>query len=264
MPTLDDKLHLQMFGKGKTRRGFRARLRGAIRLVKGADEPKLEKMYGLDCGEPGERRRLPARIGNALRLLVAKQPIYGMEWGDPDKQSSLRFVRDHFLLPYLTPQTVAVEIGVGGGRWTRYMLDVSRVYAVDYHQEFLDELQANFSSEAIVPVKNNGYDFPGIPDGSVDFIFSFGTFVHLDLPIIAGYLRNMKRLLKRSSSVFIQYADKTKPAAKRNKAFSDNDPERMRQLILANGYQIYEEDTERLHHSSMILFGIGDRKQSPT
>ena len=258
MPALDDKLHLRMYGKGKRRRRFRERVRGAIRLFYGEHQPNLEKMYGLEWGNPAEPRRLPARLGNAFRVLIARDPIYGMEWGDPDRQESLRFVRDRFLLPYLTPDTTAVEIGAGGGRWTRYMLGVKRLYAVDYYQELLDELLTNFPSDVIVPVKNNGDDFPGIPGASIDFIFSFGTFVHLDIPIIDAYLRNIKPLLKPTSNVFIQYSDKRKPAAKRNKGFSDNDPERMRELVSSHGYRIYEEETKRLHHSSMIRFGIGE------
>ena len=108
-------------------------------------------------------------------------------------------------------------------------------------------------------MKNNGDDFPGIPDASIDFVFSFGTFVHLDMPIIDAYLRNIKRLLKPTSNVFIQFSDKTKRAARRNKFFSDNDPDRMRELVSSHGYQIYEEETKRLHHSSMIRFGVREQ-----
>jgi ubiquinone/menaquinone biosynthesis C-methylase UbiE len=227
--------------------------------LKGEDRPKLDVLYGLKWGDPKKPRSLAARISNACRVLVKKEPIYGMEWGDPDRDERLQFVRDHFLMPYLTPETIAVEIGPGGGRWTRYMLGVRKVYAVDYHRRLLKALKLNFPSDVIVPVKNNGDDFPGIPDASADFVFSFDTFVHLDMPIIDAYLRNIRRLLKPTSNVFIHYSDKRKPAAMRNKSFSDNDPQRMRELVSSHGYQIYEEDTETMHHSAMIRFGVGEQ-----
>ena len=33
-------------------------------------------------------------------------------------------------------------------------------------------------SENIIEILNNGTDFPGVPAASVDFVFSFGVFVH--------------------------------------------------------------------------------------
>jgi cyclopropane fatty-acyl-phospholipid synthase-like methyltransferase len=120
----------------------------------------------------------------------------------------------------------------------------------------LNELRANFDTGNITYIKNNGDDFPTIKDASVDFLFSFGTFVHLDLDIIDRYLRNMKALLNKGSNVVIQYSDKTKPLGKGNDGFSENDPEKMRALILAHGYSIYEEDVKTLWHSSIVRFGL--------
>ena len=53
-------------------------------------------------------------------------------------------------------------------------------------QELLDELDEYCSFPNIVKVLNNGNDFPGVPERSADFVFSFGVFVHLDVDIIAG------------------------------------------------------------------------------
>lgn len=222
--------------------------------------PKLETTLHLDMYRVGKRRRsLPGRIRNAFRALLAKNNLYGLEWGDPDTNPPLKYMRDHFLVPYITPQTTVVEIGVGGGRWTRYMLAARQIYAVDYHQELLDELKANFPGERITFVHNHGDDFPGIPPQSVDFIFSFGTFVHLDREIINGYLANMKGLLKPDATVFLQYSDQTKPLAQVEPGFSDNDPDKMRGLVTSHGYNILEEDVKTLWHSAVIRFGLPKR-----
>jgi hypothetical protein len=210
----------------------------------------------------GKRRRsLPARIKSGLQAFLAKDDLYGMEWGNPDTIPPLKYVRDHFLIPYISSETTLVEIGAGGGRWTRYMFGARQIYAVDYHQELLAELKANFTGRDIVFIKNNGDDFPGIPAQSVDFIFSFGTFVHLERNIIDRYLANMKALLKPEANVVIQYSDKTKPMAQSDQGFSDNDPEKMRALVLSHGYSIVEEDVKTLWHSSVIRFGIPGTKE---
>ena len=202
-------------------------------------------------------RSLPFRIRKAIKVLLAKNDVYGLEWGDPETVEPLGYVRDHFLMPYLSPNTTVVEIGPGGGRWTRYMLNTKHIYAVDYHQELLNELKSNLDATNITYVKNNGDDFPQINDESIDFLFSFGTFVHLEVEIIGRYLQNMKRLLKHDSNVVIQYADKTKPMAKKlDGFFSENDPDKMRKLILSYGYSIFEEDVKTMWHSSIVRFGL--------
>jgi hypothetical protein len=105
-------------------------------------------------------------------------------------------------------------------------------------------------------LKNNGDDFPRVPDASIDFVFSFGAFVHFDLDLIDRYLGNIKRLLTPTSNVVIQYSDKTKPMAQQNSSFSENDPDKMRALVLSHGYAIFEEDLKTMWHSSIVRFGV--------
>lgn len=217
MPALDTNLHLTMLAGGRKRRGLLTRARKAIRVLMESDP-------------------------------------YGMEWGDPDVSPPLRYVRDHFLRSYISPDTTVLEIGPGGGRWTRYMLEAKLIYAVDYHEELLGELRKTIRSRNVSFIKNNGTDFPGIPAASVDFVFSFGTFVHLNVDLIESYLQNLKPVLKQDANVVLHYSDKTKPLAQANAGFSENDPDRMRCLVQASGYRILEEDTKTMWHSSLVRF----------
>jgi hypothetical protein len=222
--------------------------------------PKLETTLHLDMLRKGKRTRsLRNRIKEAMNVLVGADNVYGLEWGDPETVPPLKYVRDHFLLPYVTRDTTLIEIGPGGGRWTRYLLSARKVYAVDYHQELLDELRKNFpKTDHMAYIKNGGDDFPGVPAGSVDFVFSFGAFVHLDVEIIDRYLQNLRPLLASHANVVIQYSDQTKPMARRNPGFAENDPEKMRKLVTSRGYAILEEDVQTLWHSSIIRFGLWD------
>ena len=129
----------------------------------------------------------------------------------------LQHIRDPFLLPYVNPDHQAIEIGPGGGRWTRYFLGFGYLYGVDYHRELLDERSGNFKPPHLHLVLNNGTEFPGIPDLSSDFIFSFGTLVHLDVDIIEAYLGNMRRVQKPTGCATTQYSDKNKDAAKKDR-----------------------------------------------
>jgi len=183
-----------------------------------------------------------------INMMKSRNPdfeTYGLEWGDPgnkEEHPQLFNVKKNLIDPYINPGHTALEIGPGGGRWTRYILDFKTLYMIDYHNELLSELKKNYNKPNMVFIKNNGTDFPGVPDNSIDFLFTFGTFVHLDLNLIDEYLHNIKRITHNQSNIIIQYSDKTKELAKKNVGFSENDPQKMRDLSLKHGYKIINED----------------------
>ena len=133
-------------------------------------------------------------------------------------------------------------------------MSFGEVIAVDYHQRLLDELASNFRVPHLKLVKNNGSDFPGVESASADYVFSFGVFVHLDLPVIEQYLVDIHRVLRSGGTGVLQYSDKTKAPAQADKTFAENDPVRMRKAVHAAGFQIVEEELAELPHSSIVRF----------
>jgi len=219
--------------------------------------PDLNTSLHLDMLESFRRRNSAlSRLVRAVKTALWSKDIYGLQWGDPEVVEPLRFIRNQYVLPYVDPQHTALEIGPGGGRWTRYLLGFKRLYVVDYHPELLDELRRNFNEPNMVFIKNNGTDFPGVEPGSIDYLFSFGTFVHLDLDVIDAYLKSMKGIVKPGANIVIQYSDKTKIMAQMNPGFSNNTPERMRQMIVSAEYRILEEDLTTMWHSSLVRFTV--------
>ncbi len=179
--------------------------------------------------------------------------LYGLHWGDPEKHANLKTIRKRWITPYVDPEKTCVEIGVGGGRWTRYLTGFKKVYAVDYHEEMFKELRKTVRADNVECIKNNGDDFPGIAPGSIDFLFTFGTFVHIDLDIIERYLENIHRILKPDGRAFIQYSDKTKDVAKKNKNFAANTPGIMIPLVKSKGFKVLEEERELLRNASCVF-----------
>jgi len=217
--------------------------------------PDLNTTLHLDMyQEYRKRNSLFHRFTRAVQEFRHSTQMYGLEWGDPEVHGSLKFVRDRYVFPYVDPGGVAVEIGPGGGRWTRYLLGFHQLYVVDYHAELLGELKKNFNRSNMKFISNSGTDFPGIADDSIDFLFSFGCFVHLEANLIEQYLKNMRRILKQAGNAVIQYSDKNKILAQTNPSFSDNTPDRMRKMVVASGFRIAEEDLTTLPHSSVIRF----------
>jgi hypothetical protein len=203
-----------------------------------------------------QKNSVAGRVVRAIRAGLSL-PLYGLEWGDPELVEPLRFIKERYVLPYVNAQHDAVEIGPGGGRWTRYLLGFRTLTAIDYHPELLDELRRNFGNHRNIRfIKNTGTDFPGVDLHSIDYVYSFGTFVHLDFNLIEAYLGSIKTIIKPTANIVIQYSDKTKIMSQINEGFSDNTPARMRAAVHAAGYRILEEDTTSLWHSSVIRFAI--------
>jgi cyclopropane fatty-acyl-phospholipid synthase-like methyltransferase len=160
------------------------------------------------------------------------------------------------VLPFVKPEHTALEIGCGGGRWTRQLLGFKTVYAVDYYEELLVEFRKSFARyKHVIPVKNNGTDFPGVAAQSVDYILSFGCFGHINQSLIQSYLGNIKVILKPGGNVVIHYSDKNKIMAQ-GSGFSDNTPEQMRALVRGHGYKILQEDTTTMWNGAIVHFSI--------
>jgi len=191
-----------------------------------------------------------------LKQRPTLEGLYGLHWGDPETEPHLAWIRDNYCANFVSSDHVCIEIGPGGGRWTRYLLGFGEIIAVDYHQELLDELTKNFTQPNIRTLRNNGTDFPGIASGSIDFVFSFGVFVHLDPPIIEGYLKEIARVLKPGGRCVLQYGDKTKAMAAANTGFAQNTPHAMRKRVLEAGLFIESENLTVLPHSAIICCSI--------
>jgi len=217
--------------------------------------PDLDTSLHIDMLHDYERQNgLLGRLRRAARELVSTRRFYGLQWGDPETSGPQVYMRDKYVLPYVKPDQVGLEIGPGGGRWTRYLLGFKRLYVVDYHAELLNELRRQCDRPNMQFIVNHGTDFPGVSANSVDYIVSIACFVHLEPHLIQSYLSNMRSILKSGGNVVLTYSDKTKVGGQLNSTFSENTPERMREMVRAAGFNIVEEDLTVLWNSGIIRF----------
>jgi SAM-dependent methyltransferase len=133
--------------------------------------------------------------------------IYGLQWGSPDSDAHLVAVRDGFLLDNLRPGMSAVEIGAGGGRWSRYFVGrVARALLVDATPASERAIRAHCDWPGFEFVVSHDGSLPRIPDDSIDFAFSFDTFVHFEPTLFDGYLAQLGRVLKPRAKLVLHYA----------------------------------------------------------
>lgn len=118
-------------------------------------------------------------------------------------------VLEAFLLPYVGADRDALEIAPGHGRWSETLVERCRsVVLVDINPECIDACRERFAAESTVAYElNDGTALAGA-DGSVDVVWSFDSFVHMDPDVIDAYLREIARVLRPGGYAVLHHADK--------------------------------------------------------
>ena len=115
---------------------------------------------------------------------------------------------DTFLTPYLGSDLDVLEVGAGRGRWTEFMVGRCRsLTLVDVSAPCMDVCRERFGRDlpASAFVVNDGRSLPG-DDSSLDLVWSFGTFVHVDEPEVAAYIAECQRVVRPGGRFVIHHA----------------------------------------------------------
>src|SRR5215470_11491270 len=134
----------------------------------------------------------------------------GEEWSEPWGSSAAQWAGT--ILPRIRdclPAETILEIAPGFGRWTHYLKDYCQeLWVVDASSECVEACSRRFAGEPYVRCYlNDGRSLSMIPDASLDFVFSFDSFVHLRRELVEAYLRELKRTLKIGGKGFIHHSN---------------------------------------------------------
>ncbi len=137
----------------------------------------------------------------------------GEEWTvSPEWKQSLI---DEVLLRYIEPQRNVLEIGPGAGRWTETLQHISQhLIVVDLSDKCIELCQQRFADARNMEFHvNDGKSLKGIPDASVDFVWSFDVFVHIAPATIDQYLAEVSRELTPGGRGIIHHVKAATPRA---------------------------------------------------
>jgi len=134
----------------------------------------------------------------------------GEEWSEPWGSSAAQW--DGAILPRIRdclPAGTILEIAPGFGRWTHFLKDYcDELWAIDKSSECIDACRQRFAADAHVQCcLNDGLSLSMIPDGSVDFVFSFDSFVHTNCDVVEAYLCQLRTKLKIGGKGFIHHSN---------------------------------------------------------
>lgn len=184
---------------------------------------------------------------------------YGYQWGDPEAAAySGSVLKSDFIDPFPPDGEVIVEIGPGGGRFTQYLLNASRLYLVDYNARMFEVIKHRFTPPEIDKctfIHSAGSDLDGVPDSTVDKVFTFDCFVHLEPNLIEGYVAEIARVLKHNGMAVLHFADSNKPLAQKlieDGFFADMTPDDMQGIVQRHGFRVFKEDRDSISHSAVF------------
>jgi SAM-dependent methyltransferase len=165
---------------------------------------RVEGRRGV-LGPAHRRYRRHSPLENRAQWSAYDWSTRGEEWGPPEGRRAL--IEEH-LKPRLTEDAVIVEIGPGAGRWSAELLPfAAHLILVDVTEEAIQICRERFSEASNVEVRQTeGASLPDVESSSVDIVWSMEAFVHMAPVDVAGYVREIARVLKPGAFGLIHHA----------------------------------------------------------
>ena len=114
---------------------------------------------------------------------------------------------EHVLIPAMPRDGVLLEIGPGGGRWSRTLQDLAaRLILVDITEKTLELCRERLNGTTAEFILSPGAALPGVRTASVDGVWSFDVFVHVAPSDIAAYIEEIARVLRPGGRAAIHHA----------------------------------------------------------
>jgi len=155
---------------------------------------------------------MPSVLENIERWEHHKWAQSGDEWspGRCPEGTAMLWYRTIFpRIHRFVPTGTILEIGPGFGRWTQYLRQLSRkLILVDLSERCIDACRERFADDTNIEyVVNDGASLDMVPDGSVDFIYSFDSLVHAEADAVSAYVDQAARKLKVGGTGFVHHSN---------------------------------------------------------
>lgn len=189
-----------------------------------------------------------------LRLWNKAWPADGDEWDDCPRFIGIPYAQwkdslaRTFLIANLNPSSQVLEIGPGHGRWSEFIpsrIPSGKLHLVDLSPNCIEFCKKRLASHGNVEYHvNDGRSLKTIADGTIDFVWSFDTFVHIEEPEIRSYAKELKRIMKRQSMGAIHHSGNPTPDQKRNGMRSEVGARKFGAILAEAGLYVIRQVSE--------------------
>ena len=170
----------------------------------------VESLRLVEKGSAGLEKKYALPGSHSVEENTLKWNNYRWERGEEEWTSSDEWkqsVIDTIMLGNIQPDSVVLEIGPGFGRWTRKLVEISaHVFVVDVAEKCIEHCRQVFGANNNIEFHvNDGRSLAFAEDNSIDFIWSFDVFVHIEPDDIDAYLEEFRRVLKPGGVAIIHH-----------------------------------------------------------
>jgi SAM-dependent methyltransferase len=178
----------------------------------------------------------------------------GEEWTTSPEWT--KSIVQNFISRLIPNESQVLEIGPGAGRWTQYLIPLSsRLHLVDLSRSSIEQCRARFGDDSRIEFHvNNGSDLAAILDASIDAIWSFDCFVHIDPQAARMYVNECARVLSSGGIAIIHHGSTGKMAGWRSHLAK----EQMLGFIRGSGMAVLESVDSWWMDGEQFNAGYGD------
>jgi ubiquinone/menaquinone biosynthesis C-methylase UbiE len=181
-------------------------------------------------------------------------PQDGDEWsqqaeycGVPYEKWKDELVRT-FLVPNMRPESTVLEIGPGHGRWSSlipHRIPKGTLHLADLSPTCIEFCRKRLASHNNVQYHvTDGRSLSMLPEKSVDFVWSFDTFVHIEEPEVRAYAKDLHRVMKLQSMGVIHHPGSPTPEQRQNGMRSLVDSRKFATILAENNLHVIRQISE--------------------
>jgi SAM-dependent methyltransferase len=127
-------------------------------------------------------------------------------WGGPEPQwRATVYPR----IAEFLPAHRLLEIAPGYGRWTQFLLDhCDELVGIDLSYKCIEACHRRFRTETRLSFHvNDGMSLAAVDDGTIDFVFSFDSLVHVEQNVVEAYIAELARVLDNDGVAFLHHSN---------------------------------------------------------
>ena len=182
----------------------------------------------------------------------------GEEWTfeakDPGEWKKNLLEKMMFL--YIQSDSIILEIGPGAGRWSEHLQKIAKkLILVDIAPNCLDLCKKRFAEKSNVEyyLIENNIDF--LSNNSVDYVWSYDVFVHINPSDIARYIQNINRILRKEGIAIIHHSggEYVSKDVEIRGFRARMTAEKFRELVTAANMEIMEQNRDLVHKKGDII-----------
>ncbi|MDD5528482.1 MAG: class I SAM-dependent methyltransferase [bacterium] len=174
----------------------------------------------------------------------------GEEWTIDEKWKKELITK--MIMPYTKNKGTFLEIGPGGGRWTEVLQPLAnKLFLVDISEKCLSVCKDRFKHcKNIEYCLYDGRHLNFIKENSIDFIWSYDVFVHINPTDMDYLLRYFKKIIKKDGVAIIHHSG---VGGREDGQRSDMTKEFFAYLVEKNGMRLISQSKEYVHFPGDVI-----------